>query len=147
MVMLGSNTCATSSATVPSNRCREANSSGSVVRRSNHHGVQRALGDGPDRQRGRHGEAVAHVAQPRPGHGHVDGEHQRLVPGGRGTRQKSRLAARSRHRYSWNHCRASGAAAASPSIDVVPIVDSAYGMPCGPRRGPRPARPRGASSA
>ena len=37
MVEDGSNICATSSATVPSNRLSEANSSGSVVSRSNHH--------------------------------------------------------------------------------------------------------------
>ena len=42
---------------------------------------------------------------------------------------RSSPASRSFHTYSWNHFRASGAAAATSSIDVVPIVDSAYGIP------------------
>ena len=42
---------------------------------------------------------------------------------------KSFAGARSRHTYSWNQRRAPGAAAATSSIVVVPIVDSAYGIP------------------
>ena len=38
---------------------------------------------------------------------------------------RSSPAERSFHTYSWNHFRAPGAAAATSSIDVVPIVDSA----------------------
>ena len=42
---------------------------------------------------------------------------------------RSSPAERSFHTYSWNHLRASGPAVATSSIEVVPIVDSAYGMP------------------
>jgi hypothetical protein len=42
---------------------------------------------------------------------------------------RSSPAERSFHTYSWNHLRASGPAFATSSIEVVPIVDSAYGMP------------------
>ena len=63
----------------PSERS-EANSSGSVVSRSTHQrGCTAALATVAQRQRRRDGEPVADVAQPRPGHRGVDGQHQRLV--------------------------------------------------------------------
>ena len=47
-------------------------------------GMQRTLSEGLQRQGRRDGQAVAHVPQPRPGDRGVDGEHERLVAGGRG---------------------------------------------------------------
>ena len=81
IVRAGSNTWPTSSATVPSKRFSDANSSISVVSRSNHHRACRAPSAKVlSRQRGRQGQTVAHVAQPGTGHRCVDGEHERLVP-------------------------------------------------------------------
>ncbi len=80
-------------------RLSEANSSGSVVSRSNHQAgcsapsaMVRSDSDGRD------GQAVAHVAQPRAGDGGVDGQHQGLVTGPLARATRSRLASRSRHR-------------------------------------------------
>ena len=92
--------------------------------------VQRGLGERPQRQRRRDGEAVAHVAQPRAGDRGVDGEHQRLVarppePGRRGRGSPPGPATG----RAGTTCVPPGAAAASASIEVVPMVDSAYGMP------------------
>ena len=54
---------------------------------------------------GRDRQPVADVAQPGTGHRGVDREHERLCSPRPGPLTKSWLAARSRHRYSWNHLR------------------------------------------
>ena len=124
-VRLGSNIWLISSATVPSQEVREANTRGSVVSRLNHHHgcvaasrTVRRVSEG-DRQ------AVADIAQPRPGDRHVHGQDQGLIAAACARSTSSLPAPRSRHTYNWNHLRAAGAAAATSSMEVVPRVDSA----------------------
>src|SRR4029453_4740345 len=78
-VRLGSNIWLISSATVPSQEVREANTRGSVVSRLyHHHGGGRRPGRSPGSARGER-QAVADIAQPGPGDRHVHGQDQGLI--------------------------------------------------------------------
>ena len=70
---------------MPDHESSEANASGSVVSRLNHHaGRGQRVDDGAWRERRRDREAVAGVAQPRPGDRYVDGHHEGVEPRLRG---------------------------------------------------------------
>lgn len=126
MVIVGSKRESKSSPTVPSQESREANSSGGVVTRSIHQfgciapsaivlrdscgGIAKPL-------------RVSRCRAPATGTSTVSCSASKPAALARAMRSSPRD--RSRHTYNWNHLRAPGAAAATSSIEVVPIVDRA----------------------
>ena len=97
-------------------------------------------------ERGRHGQPVAHVPHPGPADRGVDGQQQRLVASRAGPLQQVLATARSFHTYNWNHLPAYGAAAATSSIEAVPMVDSENVTPARCAARAAASRPRDASS-
>ena len=91
----GRTSCRAARATVPDQRSSDANASGSVVRKLNHHpGRGIALSDRARRQGRRDRHAVALVAQPRARDRDVDGDQQRVEAGlGRPVDQRHRPVA------------------------------------------------------
>jgi hypothetical protein len=129
-VTVGSNMVSSSSATVPLQRSRLANASGSVVRKLIHHsGRGRALRTVPAVSAGGIEKPLrlSRRRAPATGTSTVTSSVSKPAAAARSTRAIER--SRSFHMYNWNQLRPSGLAALTSSIAVVPMVDRENGMP------------------
>ena len=126
IVMVGSNSLSSRSATVPDQEDRDANVSGSVVSRFSHQAGWVAASTTVLTVSAGGMEKPLRASRSRaPATGTSTVSMSASYPAALARAMRSSPAERSFHTYSWNHLRASGPAAATSSMEVVPIVDRA----------------------